>query len=109
MRGIRIMQRFLSLDLYETTTRIPLIIRHPEGLGAGQRISAVVQPPDLLPTVLEFLDVPVPATVQGKSLWPLIRGEAKTLHEYAFSGRYPRGLALPTMSNRSRSRMRIGA
>ena len=78
--------------LYEETTRIPLIIRHPEGLGAGKRIPAIVHPPDLLPTMLEFLDVPVPGTVQGRSLWPLIRGEVEKLHDYAFSGRFPRCL-----------------
>ena len=76
-------------NLYEVTTRIPLIIRHPKGLGAGKRISAIVQLPDLLPTILEFLEVPVPETVQGRSLWPLIAGETEKLHDYAFSGRYP--------------------
>lgn len=79
--------------LYEVTTRLPLIIRHPEGLGAEKRIPAIVQPPDLLPTILEFLDVPAPDTVQGRSLWPLISGEVVKLHDYAFSGRFPRCLA----------------
>jgi len=79
--------------LYEVTTRIPLMIRHPEGLGAGKRIPAVVQLPDLLPTILEFLDVPVPDTVQGRSLRPLINGEVAKLHDYAFSGRFTRCLA----------------
>lgn len=78
--------------LYEETTRIPLIIRHPEGLGAGKRIPTIVQPPDLLPTILEFLDVPVPDTAQGHSLWPLVRGEVVRFHDYAFSGRFPRCL-----------------
>ena len=80
-------------NLYEETTRIPLMIRHPKGLGAGKRIPAIVQLPDLLPTILEFLDVPVPETVQGRSLWPLIAGETEKLHDYAFSGRFPRMLS----------------
>ena len=71
------------------------MIRHPEGLGAAQHISAIVQPPDILPTILEFLGVSVPETVQGKSLWPLIKGQTDSLRDYAFSGRYPRGLAPP--------------
>lgn len=78
--------------LYGETTRLPLMIRHPEGLGAGERIPAIVHPPDLLPTILEFLDVPVPDNVEGQSLWPLIRGEVDRLHDYAFSGRFPRCL-----------------
>ena len=35
--------------------------------------------------------MPVPDTVQGKSIWPLIRGEVDCLHDYAFSGRFPLG------------------
>ena len=77
--------------LFEPTTRIPLMMRHPEGLGAGERIQPIVQPTDILPTILEFLDVPIPDTVQGKSIWPLVRGEMEHLHDYAFSGRYPLG------------------
>ena len=76
--------------LYEVTTRVPLLIRHPGGLGAGQRIDGLAQHPDLLPTVLEFLGIPVPSTVQGQSLWPLIEGRARNVHAYAFSGRYSR-------------------
>jgi arylsulfatase A-like enzyme len=48
-------------------------------LGAGTRVPAIVQPVDLVPTVLEFLDVPVPPSVQGRSLWPLVRGEVERL------------------------------
>lgn len=77
--------------LFEPTTRIPLMIRHPEGLGAGQRIQPIVQPPDILPTILDFLEVPIPDTVQGKSVWPLVRGEVDRLHHHAFSGRFPLG------------------
>ena len=75
--------------LYETTTRIPLLVHHPEGLGAGKRIEGIVQPPDLLPSILDFLDIPVPAQVQGKSFWPLVTSEKEQIHEYAFSSRYP--------------------
>ena len=75
--------------LYEITTRIPLMVYHPEGLGAGQRVQGIVQPPDLLPSVLEFLDVPFPAAVEGKSFWPLLSSGEAVLHEYAFSSRFP--------------------
>ena len=75
--------------LYETTTRIPLLVHHPEGLGAGKRVNGVVQPPDILPSMLEFLDMPVPDSVQGKSFWPLVTGEKDKIHDYAFSSRFP--------------------
>jgi len=79
--------------LYEVTTRLPLIIRHPGGLGAGRRIQSIVQPPDVLPTILEFLDVPMPETNQGQSVWPLVKGKTDRLHDYAFSGRFARCLS----------------
>jgi arylsulfatase A-like enzyme len=76
--------------LYEVTTRVPLLIRHPRGVGAGRRIDGLAQHPDLLPTVLEFLDAPPPDSLAGKSLWPLIEGKTRAQREYAFSGRYSR-------------------
>ena len=75
--------------LYEITTRIPLLIHHPEGLGAGKRIEGIVQPPDILPSLLELLEIPVPSHVQGKSFWPLVTGEKEKIHDYAFSSRFP--------------------
>ena len=77
--------------LYEETTRIPLLVHHPAGLGAGEHIPGIVQPPDLLPSILEFMEVPVPDIVEGRSFWPLARGEASQGRDYAFSNRYPQG------------------
>jgi arylsulfatase A-like enzyme len=74
--------------LYEVTTRVPLLVRHPEGLGAGTRVQGIAQHTDLLPTVLDFLDVPTPDGVHGRSLWPLIRGEVESVREFAVSGRH---------------------
>ena len=75
--------------LYETTTRIPLLVHHPEGLGAGKRINGIVQPPDILPSILEFLEIPVPGHAEGESFWPLVTGEKDRIHDYAFSSRFP--------------------
>jgi len=86
--------------LFEPTTRIPLMIRHPDGLGAGERIQSIVQPPDILPTILDLLGVPVPSTIQGKSIWPMIRGETDRIHHHAFSGRYAVGLVVAGVAQR---------
>ena len=75
--------------LYEPSIRIPLMIRHPQGLGAGKRIAGLTQHVDLLSTILEFLDVAPPSDVEGHSLWPLVRGETERIRTHAFSGRYP--------------------
>jgi arylsulfatase A-like enzyme len=75
--------------LYEITTHIPLLVHHPDGLGAGQRVQGLVQPTDILPSLLEFYGLTPPADVQGKSFWPLVSDESTALHEYAFSSRFP--------------------
>jgi arylsulfatase A-like enzyme len=82
--------------LYEVTTRIPLLVHHPEGLGAGKNIKGIVQPPDILPSILEFLGIPTPPEVQGKSFWPLVTGDKERIHAYAFSSRFPPKVDDPT-------------
>ncbi len=65
---------------------VPLMIRHPQGLGAGQRFEALVQNQDLFPTILSFLGVSPPYEVDGKDLWPLIRGETHKVRDYVTCG-----------------------
>ena len=61
--------------MYEETVRIPLLMRWkvgmPAGVSAGQFASTI----DVLPTVLEAVGLDVPDSIDGRSLWPLIRGE----------------------------------
>jgi arylsulfatase A-like enzyme len=76
-------------NLYETTTRIPLLVYHPEGLGAGERIQGIVQPPDILPSILEALELPVAEEIEGNSFWPLVTGSVERINDCAFSSRFP--------------------
>jgi arylsulfatase A-like enzyme len=89
--------------LYEPTIRIPLMIRHPHGIGAGTRVQGLAQHVDLLPTVLEFLDIPTPQEIDGRSLWPIIRGERDRIRDHSFSGRYPNELAAVLGQGRNRA------
>ena len=52
---------------YDCLTKIPAIIRHPKYYWAGRRFSGLVEQVDLAPTLLEMLNVPIPATMVGKS------------------------------------------
>jgi len=67
----------------EEVNHIPLIVRMP-GLKPGRR-SALVQPPDLMPTVLDLAGVKHPDTIQGKSLVPVLRGDDTRLRDVAVS------------------------
>jgi len=57
--------------LYNEVAHIPLMIRVP-GLKPD-RCGALVQPPDLMPTILGLADAKIPETVQGMSLLPSLR------------------------------------
>ena len=61
---------------YETTLRVPLLIRSP-GVQAGTRLGVTVRLVDIFPTVLDMLGVAAPSGAQftGTNLGPVLRGE----------------------------------
>jgi arylsulfatase A-like enzyme len=61
--------------LTEELLRVPMLLRLPDALPSGARVRGVASHPDVLPTVLDLLRLPVPAEVQGKSFLPLLLGE----------------------------------
>jgi arylsulfatase A-like enzyme len=69
---------FLHDDVHLGTVHVPLVLRLPGVLPAGRRIDAPVRVLDVMPTVLDVVGLPVPANVQGRSLLPLVRGDAAT-------------------------------
>jgi choline-sulfatase len=76
--------------LYDAVLRVPLVVRLPDGRGAGMRIGARVRLADLAPTLLAAANVQVPAAMQGESLLPLVQG-SETRERPAFAETdYPR-------------------
>jgi arylsulfatase A-like enzyme len=104
---------------YEELTRVPLIIRHPDGIGRGQRPEGLVQAPDMLPTLLELMDIDATkleftytepqqsgtsrnifpqdlptirnnVILTGKSMVPLMTGEKDEVRDYIFGGHHNR-------------------
>jgi len=73
-------------NLYAELVRIPLLLRHPKGLHAGERVDGLVQIRDILPTLLDVAGLPAPVGMHGTSAWPLVSGEADSIREYAVSG-----------------------
>ncbi len=71
--------------MHEETAHIPLILRLPGAEKCGERISALTQPIDLVPTLHEYLGLSATA-VRGRSLGSLVRGEVETIRPYAVSG-----------------------
>ena len=71
--------------LIQGETRLPFIIRAPHQSGAGQRVRALVQAQDFMPTWLRPIGEEPPETVQGQDLWPLVRGEVDSLRDHVTS------------------------
>jgi N-acetylglucosamine-6-sulfatase len=58
---------------YEESIRDPLLIRYPKLIKAGTTRDQLVLNIDIAPTFLELAGAPVPKSVQGRSLLPLLR------------------------------------
>ena len=58
--------------LYDTVLRVPLFVSWPGRLAAGTVVDDVVSHIDLLPTVLDWLNIPDPVARSGRSLLPLL-------------------------------------
>jgi arylsulfatase A-like enzyme len=71
--------------LHDERIHLPLLVRLPGGAEAGRRVSALTQPVDLLPTLLDAFGLP-PPPVHGRSLLPLLRGEQAPVRAYACAG-----------------------
>ena len=61
---------------YEGLVRVPLIFSWPGVFRPGLRSDALVELIDKTATILELAGVAIPGHVQGRSLLPILRGEA---------------------------------
>ena len=59
---------------YDGAARIPFLIRGP-GIKAGMVVDRPVGLEDIMPTVLDWAKVPIPESVDGRSLVPLFSGK----------------------------------
>jgi arylsulfatase A-like enzyme/Flp pilus assembly protein TadD len=62
--------------VYDSSLHVPLILRPPGSRGKrGVRIDDAISLADVTPTVLDTLGAEIPASVDGRSLRPLLRGD----------------------------------
>jgi tetratricopeptide (TPR) repeat protein len=71
--------------VYDSTLRVPLILRCPSRVPAGKRVSGPVRTIDIVPTVLSLVGLPAAADVQGVDLSPLLTGDATDLELDAYA------------------------
>ncbi|WP_106768696.1 arylsulfatase [Paenibacillus faecalis] len=70
---------------YEGSAKVPFLLYDPGNrlsLKGGSTIDHVVEMRDIMPTLLEAAGVPIPDSVDGKSVLDLCRGEVSEWREY---------------------------
>lgn len=60
--------------IYQSSMHVPMIVYAPFSNTAGRRVAQPVRTVDILPTVLDLLQMPVPESLAGVSLAPLMAG-----------------------------------
>jgi len=92
--------RKFGVPMYDQLLRMLWIMRLPSVIRPGTRLTGLVQNTDLAPTLLRWLDLPLPQRqglsasddvrefppMDGVNLLPLLRGEAQAVRESAFCG-----------------------
>lgn len=67
-------QSLFHEQIYAPVSHIPMIIHFP-GNQFAAGYSELAESIDLMPTLLDFLKLPLPGNLQGRSLMPLMRGD----------------------------------
>jgi arylsulfatase A-like enzyme len=65
---------------------VPLIIRHPEGIGAGKRSDALVQHIDVAAQILDFASVEPKQPMDGKPFWNSVINNGKPIRDHVTVG-----------------------
>ena len=81
---------------YDELLRVPLLVRWPGRVKPGTRCDALVSSVDILPTLLDMMDVPAPAGVEGRSFAPLLTGDAKEHRQAVFCNSMEKNLTAVT-------------
>ena len=62
-------------SLYDEVLRIPLVMRWPKGLAAGQVLETPVSLVDLTPSICDLIGVAPPPDMEGRSLVSVLHGQ----------------------------------
>jgi arylsulfatase len=72
-------------SVHDTELHVPLLLRWRGVLPAGKRIQATARLIDLMPSLLEQLQLPIPSGLQGVPLGPLLAGSPAAQSLFAFA------------------------
>ena len=72
-------------SLYETSIKVPLIFKNPKIIPTNKKIESRVQLTDIVPTLLNILNIPIIDKIDGISLLPLIEGKTNKGRDFIFA------------------------
>lgn len=67
---------FKGPHFYDEAIRVPLVISCPQRFQSGTQVNGLTELVDLVPTLLDACELPIPNRVQGRSLVPHLSGRA---------------------------------
>jgi len=79
-----------GIFLYDMAMKVPLLFYAENHLPANSVIPARVRLIDILPTVLDLLNIPIPESIQGTSLIPYIQKKRKSDLDSYIETYYPK-------------------
>ncbi|MBI4660461.1 MAG: sulfatase [Verrucomicrobia bacterium] len=74
-----------KMSLFEQSARVPLIIHAPRAKGNGRACTRTVELVDLHATLADLCGLPTPATLEGKSLRPLLENPKAVWNKAAYT------------------------
>ena len=83
-------------SFFDDLVRIPLVMRLPGRIRPGTVVKQPVSQIDYMPTILDYLALPVPKGIHGRSMRPLIDGRNVQWRGHAFCQRAMRSRMLRT-------------
>lgn len=81
---------------YESSMKIPMIIRYPQLIKPGSSIPGICLNIDVAPTIMELASLPIPTQMQGESMVKLLRDggapawRKSMLYQYYLDDEYPK-------------------
>ena len=75
----------MKCNLEDNGWGVSLIMRGPGGFSGGKVIDALISHLDIYPTLCDLAGVAHPAWLEGKSMLPIIRGEANEINDEVFA------------------------
>jgi len=75
----------MKMDLFDDGIGVSLIARPPDGQSRETAVDALASQIDLFPTLCEYLDLPSPSRLQGRSLLGLLTGDRESVRDEVFA------------------------